>query len=239
MRITVVIPCLNEEKFVERSVRQAVNCLRENFPADRSVVVVADNGSTDHTRAIASTLATEFSEVRLVSLNVRGKGLAVLDSWRRFPSDVACFMDADLATDLAHLPKMIRLVADGMDVVVGSRQHPAAQVRRPISRRFFSFGYRLWLAWMLPLPVTDAACGFKAISSRCQKEILPSIKNQGFFFDTELLARAAARGLRIFEMPIVWKEPHGRKSTVNPVRLALRQFGETMVLRRELKSCKK
>ena len=70
-----------------------------------------------------------------------------------------------------------------------------------------------WLARALVgLPVRDAQCGFKAIQQTAAQALLPRVRDDRWFFDTELLALAAREGFRIQEIPVPWTE--GRTSQV-------------------------
>ena len=66
--------------------------------------------------------------------------------------------------------------------------------------------YRLWLRLTLGLGVSDAQCGFKAVSPRVVGDIVPTLVETGWLFDTELLAHAQARGWRTVGVPVDWIE---------------------------------
>jgi hypothetical protein len=114
-------------------------------------------------------------------------------------------MDVDLSTDLAHLGTLLEAVGSGAcDVAIGSRRMPGSVVTRGWIRSGLSCGYNALLRAALGLRVRDAQCGFKAIGADAARRLLPMVKDNGWFFDTELLCHAQWLGLRIREIPVRW-----------------------------------
>lgn len=236
VRLTVVIPVLNEAKILADTVEAVYARLLEEFAEGDFRLVIVDNGSTDGTGAVVGALLAEYPGLRYERLNCRGKGLAIRTGWQRHPAAVNVFMDADLATDLAALKPLVLAVEEGADMAVGSRYHPASVVERSFWRRLCSLGYRLVLRTRLGLRTADAPCGFKAVSARVLNEIVPIVRNERWFFDTELLVRAERAGCRIAEIPVSWHEDSvaGRRSRVSVFRVAWQYFRECERLRNDL-----
>ena len=143
--------------------------------------------------------------LRVVHLEQAGRGRALKAVWLASEADVLSYLDVDLSTDLAHLPELIGVVAEGRaDLALGSRLLPASRTTRGWKRELLSRGYNWLLHRALGLRVTDAQCGFKAISRRAAQALLPPVQDSGFFFDTELLVLAQRQGWRIAELPVRW-----------------------------------
>jgi glycosyltransferase involved in cell wall biosynthesis len=105
-------------------------------------VVIADNGSTDHTLALAQRLAEELSGVRVLHLNERGRGRALKAAWRSSQAQVLSYMDADLSSDLQVFPTMLEAVLNGRcDIAVGSRLRNPASTKRGLKREVMSRVY--------------------------------------------------------------------------------------------------
>lgn len=206
-RVDVVVPCYNEAAVLRASVGRALACFAAHPRFDWRLVV-ADNGSTDGTSELARALDAEHGAVRALVLPVKGRGRALREAWLASDADVVAYMDADLSTDLAHLPQLIGMVADGTcDVAIGSRLHRRSRTERSLKREITSRGYVLLIRAFFPrLRITDAQCGFKALSRRAAEAVVPAIENGMWFFDTELLVLAHRRGLRIRELPVRWVE---------------------------------
>ena len=229
--VDIVLPVLNEERVLERSVR----ALREHLDGlsqFNSRIVIADNGSTDDTLPIARWLVAAMPGVALLHLKERGRGRALRTAWLCSRADVVAYMDIDLSTDLAALCPLLELVASGRaDVAVGSRLVAGASVTRSARRELISRAYNLILRETLGMPVRDAQCGFKALRTSVARELLPAVADNGWFFDTELLARAQRAGYNVREIPVRWVEDGD--SRVRIVRTALDDLSGVRRLRRQ------
>jgi glycosyltransferase involved in cell wall biosynthesis len=204
-RVDVVIPVYNEEEGLERSIATLVAYLEAHCPY-RWRVVIADNASDDRTPEIGRRLAGASERVEYLRLEQKGRGRALRYAWSHSPADVLTYMDVDLSTGLdAFLPLIEPLVAGRDQVAIGSRLAPGAQVTRGLKREVISRLYNLMIKAMFPRKrFSDAQCGFKAITRQAAQELLPAVKDQAWFFDSELLLKAGARGYRIHEVPVRW-----------------------------------
>ena len=118
-----------------------------------------------------------------------------------------------LPSDLGAFPELIEAVANGrFDVATGSRLLKPELTTRSLKREIASRCYNRLARTMLRTQFSDAQCGFKAITKRTAKKILPLVEDTGWFFDTELLFLAERLGYRIWDMPVRWLE--GSKSSV-------------------------
>ena len=115
-------------------------------------------------------------------------------------------MDVDLSTDLSHFPQLVESLESGYDVAVGSRLSRDSQVTRAFKREFISRSYNVLIKSLFFTPFPDAQCGFKALTRQAAQAIIPSIENNNWFFDTELLIIAAKRGYRIKSIPVKWDD---------------------------------
>lgn len=237
MKILIVIPARNEERVIKTSLRKLTDFCRNNLNDDWQIVV-SDNNSSDRTGGLVKEAIKEEGRIVHYPLTKKGKGLAVISAWQKFSADIYCFMDADLATDLEALPKIINAIKEeGYGLAVGSRFAKGSLVKRSLLRKVFSLGYRLIIKLFLGLSIKDAPCGFKAISQEVKDKVLPQIKDDQFFFDTELLVLAEKEGYKIKEIPVIWQEikPAGRTSQVKVMSLAKEYFKQILKLKKRLK----
>lgn len=236
MRILIALPVLNEEKVLRPTVEAVRRFADASLPGHDVSIVIADNGSADATESIGRGLERSLRGVRFLKLSAKGKGLAIREAWKSAEADVYVFMDADLATDLGALPELVRRVEGGAGLAVGSRFRRESKVERSAFRKVLSYGYRALLRAALGTAVSDVPCGFKAASPRVVREVLPSVRDDRWFFDTELVVRAERAGHRIEEVPVTWRElkPAGRASKVRVLPLIRDYVGQVMRLRREL-----
>jgi putative flippase GtrA len=217
--VEVVVPVYNEQAGLERSIRGLHRYLRSQFPFSWRIVI-ADNASTDATAAIAAALARELRGVEVLRLDRKGRGRALREAWSRSAARVVCYMDVDLSTDLRGLlPLVAPLLSGHSDVAIGSRLARGARVVRGPKRELISRGYNRILRTVLRARFSDAQCGFKAVRGEVARELLGDVRDDGWFFDTELLVLAQRRGLRIHEVPVDWvDDPDSR---VDIVRTAI------------------
>ena len=210
MTFDVTIPVLNEEATLARQVGVLRQFLHTHFPTPGQWrIVIADNGSTDRTLAIARDLQTQFPEVAVVNVPEKGVGLALKTSWGQSEADIVGYMDLDLATDLAHFPEAYRAIAEeDYDLVYGTRLHPKSQViGRTLKREIASRGFNWILKLYLGVHFSDGMCGFKFL----KRSVYPKLhelgaRNNGWFFSTELLTTAEWLGLRLYELPVKWTD---------------------------------
>ena len=204
--VDVVIPCYNEEHVLAQSIATLRQFLKENLPHTWRIVV-ADNASTDGTLAVAQRLAAEHGDVVPFHIPQKGRGRALRATWLDSESDVLTYMDVDLSTDIAFFPALVAAIVDeGCDVAIGSRLKKGAQTTRSPRREFTSRVYNLMIKSTFWPHFEDAQCGFKAISRQAAQALIPLIKNEEWFFDTELLILADKGGYRIKEIPVRWRE---------------------------------
>jgi hypothetical protein len=129
----------------------------------------------------------------------------------------------------------LKKIQQGADLVIGSRYLPQSQVlERSFLRGLTSWGYYFLASHLLSLKVSDFPCGFKAINQRVKEEILPRVQNNQWFFDTELLVLTWQAGLRISEVPVVWKES-SRASKVSLLKVIKNYLQEIFKLKARLK----
>ena len=199
-----MIPVRDEERDLDRSVRRLIAYLRISFPFPARVII-ADNGSSDGTWAVAGALEAEFTEVRAVRMAESGRGRALRGIWSASDADVLAYMDVDLSTDLnALLPLVAPLLSGHSDLAIGTRLARGARVIRGPRREVISRCYNVLLHATLGARFSDAQCGFKAIRADKARLLLPLTRDTGWFFDTELLVLAERAGLRIHEVPVDW-----------------------------------
>jgi glycosyltransferase involved in cell wall biosynthesis len=204
--VEVVLPVLNEEKVLERSVRALHSFLEDNL-AHEWRIVIADNGSTDATFDIGTRLSEELSNLECRHIPEAGRGRALSLAWQASDADVLSYMDIDLSTDLGAFPKLVNLItSEGYDVAAGTRLGAGTDTTRSLKREVLSRGYVLMINLMFGSRMKDTQCGFKAVRRECAHKLLPFVKDTGWFWDTELLLLASKGGWRVTFLPVRWIE---------------------------------
>jgi glycosyltransferase involved in cell wall biosynthesis len=203
-QVEIVVPVHNEEAALALSVRRLHRFLLTEFPFSWRIVI-ADNASTDATPQVAATLAAELPSLSWLRLEAKGRGRALRAAWSASDARVVCYMDVDLSTDLrALLPLVAPLLSGHSDLAIGSRLAHGARVVRGPKRELISRAYNQLLHTALRARFSDAQCGFKAVRRDALDDLLGAVRDDNWFFDTELLVLAQRRGLRIHEVPVDW-----------------------------------
>ncbi|MDA1257375.1 MAG: glycosyltransferase family 2 protein [Chloroflexi bacterium] len=209
--VEIVIPVLNEEAALPRCVETLAGFIEEHSVREWRITV-ADNGSTDRTREVAAELAARFAErgppIRVTYLEQRGRGRALKKAWLESDADIRCYMDVDLSTRLDGLMPIVEALESGeYQVGIGSRLLKDSEVvGRKLQREITSRVYNLMHRIMFFSPFRDAQCGFKAVTREAAEVCVPLVKNDNWFFDTELLLIAVKSGFRIKEQPVHWED---------------------------------
>jgi glycosyltransferase involved in cell wall biosynthesis len=202
--VEIVVPVYNEESDLGASIERLHSHLTENFPFSWQITI-ADNASNDRTLEIANELSTRLGRVEHMHLAQKGRGRALRAAWSESSAEVVAYMDVDLSTDLAGLlPLVAPLLSGHSELAIGTRLAGSSRVERGPRREFISRSYNRLLRATLNAQFSDAQCGFKAVRADVARELLGEIKDQEWFFDTELLILAQRRGLRIHEVPVDW-----------------------------------
>ena len=203
--VEIAIPVYNEEEALPGSIEKLTGFLAANLVNPWQVVIV-DNASVDGTQQVSQELCRQYPSVDYRFIPQKGRGLALRAAWLDSPADIVAYMDVDLSTDLVHFPQLVRAVESGCGVAVGSRLSRQSQVTRGFKREFISRSYNLIVKGIFWTPFPDAQCGFKALSREAAQAIIPEVKNNNWFFDTELLIIATKNGYRIESVPVKWDD---------------------------------
>jgi dolichol-phosphate mannosyltransferase len=237
----VVLPTYNEAENVEPVVRGVLAAV----PAAR--VLVVDDGSPDGTGRIAQRLAAELDAVEVLHRPAKaGLGQAYVAGFAHALAAGASHvieMDADLSHDPADLPRLLEHAQAGADLVIGSRYVPGGGIANwDALRRAVSHGGCSYARRVLGVGVRDLTGGFKCFTAGALDAIdYASVRSQGYAFQVELTYRALRRGLRVVEVPIVFRERERGDSKMS-ARIALEaavlvprlRFGRRRVQRADL-----
>ena len=198
LRVAVVMPAFNEEKFVAKALLRVPACVDQIF--------LVDDASRDETIRVAE--ATRISKLEIVKhAENRGVGAAIISGYTRAFAegfDVAVVMAGDAQMDPADLCALVAPIADGTaDYVKGNRlAWPDARAHMPAARYW---GNRI-LGWCTTLAVgvtvRDSQCGYTALSRRAADRFSLSATWPRYGYPNDLLARIAAADLRILEVPV-------------------------------------
>lgn len=200
--VSVVLPCLNEAETLADCVRKAWAAIESTELSGE--VIVADNGSTDGSQALAAR-----SGARVVDVPVRGYGAALIAGIASARGRYVLMADADGSYDFSHLPRFIDALNSGAELVMGNRFKggicPGAMpfLHKYLGNPVLSFIGRVFFG----TPVRDFHCGIRAFSKPAIQGL--HLMSPGMEFASEMVVKASLMGLRISEVPTTLS-PDGR-----------------------------
>lgn len=230
VRISMVIPAYNEEKRILPTLLSIQEYLQGRGYTFE--VIVVDDGSQDDTARLVRELGRRFTTIKLIRLpRNMGKGAAVRTGMRNATGHFLMYNDADGATSILEIERLLAAMDRGADVAIGSRAlystetHVERKLSRAVSGRVFAF-----LVNMLVVPgIADTQCGFKMFRRPVAQRIFELQQLDGFAFDVEVLRLASVLGYDIVEVPVNWTDMQGSKVSV--LRDAWRMLRDMLLVR--------
>ena len=207
-RVSVVIPCLDEAETIAECVSTARTVLDENALAGE--VIVVDNGSTDGSGDLARAAgALVVEEPR------RGYGSAYLAGLDVASGDYIVMVDADLTYDFREIPRFVRELEAGAQLVIGNRMENIRPGAMPLLSRLGNPLLSRFLNILHRTKVHDVHCGMRAL----RRDVLPvlNLRTVGMEFASEMVIRATRERLDVREVPIAL-HPRVGTSKLSPFR---------------------
>lgn len=215
-RALIIVPTYNERD----NVAEVASRFLEPIP-DSELLFVDDN-SPDGTGALIDELCAENPRVHVLHREGKlGLGTAYLDGFRwaleRY-YDFVLEMDADFSHDPGYLPDMVRLAAEGADMVVGSRYVAGGgTVNWGLGRRLISRAGGIYARTILGVPVNDLTSGFVCYRRQTLERIdLDAVHSNGYSFQIEMKYRVIRAGMKVVELPITFEDRRVGQSKMSP-----------------------
>jgi hypothetical protein len=201
--LSLILPIHNEEGNLKKNFDLIY---KETKKLGNFEIILAEDGSTDNSPTICRE-KSKMLHVRLMTSNHRlGKGKAIKEAITLAKGNIIGCLDIDMAVPARYLNKAVTLVDNGEVFVTGSRYIKGSDANRSILRLFASLSYNWLIALLFQSKVKDHQCGFKFWSSRFIKTYIKKVKDDHWFFDTELIIMAQRDGIKVREFPISWDE---------------------------------
>ncbi len=201
--ISVILPCLNEEKAIDFCVKSIVEVTSKNN-LDAEIIVV-DNGSTDNSQQIVQKLILNYSNLVLLHEPVKGYGSAYQNGLRNARGKYIFMTDADATYDFEDIPRFIKKLEEGNDLVVGNRfsgmmeSNSMTFSHKWIGNPILSLLVKLFFK----VKIHDIHCGARAISREAYSKI--TLYTLGMEFASEMIIKSAKAKLKVAEIPIKYK----------------------------------
>ncbi len=237
--LSIVVPAYNEERRLPTTLEAIIAYLRaQDYPAE---LVIVDDGSSDGTVQAVERFTDNYSGLRLIRNDHRGKAYTVRTGVLAAEGQYVIFTDADLAVPIEETGKALAALMDGHDVVIGSREALGARrYNEPFYRHLMGRVFNI-IVRVLALPgLQDTQCGFKGLRRDVAQDLFPRLRLYGADagmikggavtgFDVELLFLARKMGYTIKEVPVQWY--YGTNAKVNPLRDSWRNFKDVLRVR--------
>lgn len=208
---SLILPSYNEGPTFKKSVQKI---LKELTPLkERWEIIFVEDKSTDDTRLEVEKLVLAIPNSRVIyHKKNEGRGKSVVDGILKAKGSICGFMDVDCEISPAYIPIFIREIKKGNDMTIANRYYEGKF--NSISRLLASKVYFKLAQFLLNLPFNDTEAGFKFFNRERIMPILKSTKEKGWFWDTEICANAYMSGLKISEVPVLFKRRSDKRSTV-------------------------
>jgi len=226
MKISLIIPCYNEEANIQKGVLDKIG----NYTAEDerfSEVIIVDDGSSDSSKSvIKNKYLKTYPKFRLIQNSHQGKAFAVLTGIKQAQYEYVVFSDIDLATPIDEIEKLIVGTKEGGQIVIGSRNN--SREGAPLLRKIMAKGFIIIRNLIIGLKgIKDTQCGFKLFERQAAFKIINRLQvfhdkriakdsSVSAGFDIEFLFLGQKLGYKIIEVPVVWR--HVETKNVNFLR---------------------
>jgi dolichyl-phosphate beta-glucosyltransferase len=205
-RLSVVIPAYNEEQRLPSTIEQIERYLDgQRVPYE---LILVDDGSTDGTGQVMEEAARRNPRIRLEALaRNRGKGRALAAGVAVARGDEVLVTDADLSTPIEELARLEAALKAGAGVAIASRAVSGSRIEipQPTYRVLMGKVFNIIVQVVLLPGIWDTQCGFKLFRADVAHPVFAAMTTDGFGYDPEVLYLAKRRGVRIAEVPVVWR----------------------------------
>ena len=195
-KLSIIIPALNEAE----SLSGILSTLADLYP--EAEVIVVDDGSVDNTQDLCKKYP-----VKVITHNYSiGNGASIKSGARMASGEVYVFMDADGQHSPDDIDKLLVLMDEGYDMVVGARNF---QSHASIARYVANLSYNRFASWVTGHKVQDLTSGFRAVRADKFREFIYMLPN-GFSYPTTITMAMFRAGYKITYVPIDVKERTGK-----------------------------
>lgn len=233
--LSIILPCHNEAAILEKNVKTIMDVLnrhRLNYE-----IIITEDGSTDDTENVGRTLAKKFRDVRFFHSDKRlGRGKAVAKGIKIASGAVTGFIDTDLQTPPEYIVKCYEEIKKGHDAVETIRYY-REEGKFFLIRVIFSIMYRSFFKKIFKMNLEDTLAGCKFFRRDKILPVLSKVKDNHWFWDTEIMVLAHHEGLSISEIPSVFlsNRDKNRQSKASVISATIDMFFKLLALKRRIK----
>lgn len=239
MKISLIIPCYNEEVNIQKGVLDKIGNYTINDERFSEVLIV-DDGSNDSSKTvIKNKYLKAYPKFRLIQNSHQGKAFAVLTGIKQAKGNYVIFTDIDLATPIDEADRLINEIKNGYQIIIGSRSSDRSGA--PMMRKIMAFSVIIIRNVIIGLRgIKDTQCGFKLFEKKAALKIINKLivfhnkrKVEGSSvtagFDMEFLFLATRLGYKIKETPVDWR--HVETKHVNFLKDVIESFKDILMIK--------
>lgn len=233
-KISIIIPIYNEGLILEEEINNLLQKISHKLPPEYNdlELILVENGSTDNTLEITKKLASQFSQIKIATLNTPSYGKAVKRGVSIASAKYVAICNIDF-WDIDFLKQGLDLIIkNSADIVVASKTLKASRDKRNFIRRLITKGFNLFLKLCFHYQGTDTH-GLKVFDRKKLTPIINECVTEEEIFDTEFIIRAQYKGLKIKELPITVVEK--RKSTYGILKRVCPTIKDLFIIKKSLK----
>ncbi len=212
LELSIVLPCLNEERTIGQCVKKTREVLEKNNI--QGEIIVADNNSTDN-----SPILAEQAGARVIHIKEPGYGNALRGGIKQAKGKYIIFYDSDMSYDPEDIPRLLDKLREGYPIVLGSRRKGTMEKgSMPWHHRYIGTPIMTWLANILfRSNISDINSGMRGLSREAFEKL--DLHSEGMEFASEMIAKSFWTKLEIAEVPIHFHcDQRGRRPHLHSVR---------------------
>lgn len=210
-RFALIIPVYNEYKNLSKNFLKIYEKVRELG----GQLIIAEDGSTDGSKGLIKSLAKKYEITVSMAEKRTGRGGAIKRVLPLVKASIVGYIDSDLSVDIKYLEPAVRLIEKGEKIVVGNR-YKGKGTKRNILRLIASKLYNFLVMLVFNSKVSDHQCGFKFFDYSL-RSMLEKVKDNHWFFDTEAIILAQKYGLKVYELPVKYKDQKTTKVVLKDI----------------------
>ena len=228
--VTVILTGYNEGKGLLRNLRKVKRIL--DSTRLKWEIILWDDKSGDDTARIFSVFAGRKKNIRFFQNEKNlGRGATVKNALKKARGRIVGYIDTDLELSPIYLPEFVFSLKDGSDMAIAKRIYAVGAsnfLRAVLSRAYVFLVNRL-----LGINLSDTEAGFKFFKKAKIMPVVKKIKDNRWFFDTEIVVRSVWRGLKVTEIPVVYVYDPQKASSVNILTDTIIYFKKLLEFRKE------
>ncbi len=235
IELSLIVPCYNEAAHLERN----LNRLKEvmNLLVYKYEIIIIDDASVNNTLEMINRFMTANQGAENIKFikhdKNQGRGKTVSEGIIAARGEIVGFVDIDFSTSPWYVPALAAEIKNGSDIVIGQRIYKLKF--KVLHRWILSKGYKFLVRFFLGLDLGDTESGCKFFNRQRIIPVLSTVKDERWFWDTEIIARSKLAGLKIKQLPTVFV----RESLYTTVKIfgdSWRHFVNLVKLTRELRN---